>query len=113
MVPRFLKCSLAVLAISLSVISAAHAGCEPISCYKEQITTLYISDHVFLRTSGDESLLNCALQSGVYITLRTEHKHFEAIYAFLLSAYHQREAVTVRIVEGSSGCEVHHVRDDR
>jgi len=112
-VSRFLKCSSAVLAVSVGAMSVAHAGCSSGFCSNEEITTLYVSKDVYIRTSGDESQLNCNLLEGQYLTLRRDHEKYDAIYAFLLSAYHQREAVTIRVREGTDGCNIAYVRDDR
>lgn|GEM_PF-866147 len=110
---RFLKSMAASFALLLCFASAAHAVCEPGWCRDERITTFYISDHLYLWTSGDESQLNCDLFQGDYLTLRRNHQSFDAIYAFLLSAYAQDEPVMVRVYEGSDGCQIAYARGSR
>lgn len=97
---------------AMSLLSGdALAACSSLACDDEYIEQLRVEDNgnVYVTTSGDEALLNCTLYSG-YITLSASIAGTDRIYAALLSAKNQNARMgRIRIVEGSSGCQVKYV----
>lgn len=61
---------------------------------------------LFIAIDGDESVLDCASQEGVFLTLPTNHSEFKNLYAMLLTALSLDSPVGLRMIQGSAGCEV-------
>ncbi|WP_158246614.1 hypothetical protein [Erythrobacter sp. SAORIC-644] len=96
----------------VSFESSASAACNPIACDEVYISHLRVSlsGDILIDTTGDESLLNCTLLSGGYITLSASHPGADKIYAMLLSAQAQGKPIgRIRIQDGSSPCHIAYV----
>ena len=99
---------LALMILSIPVCYA----CSPDACVNVTIDDLYVNKNgpIYLRTSGDESQLDCTLHSNVYIVLDSAANNFDAVYSLLLSAQIADRKVAVRIINGSNPCQVSYVR---
>ena len=105
---------LAVLVSAGALFSTpVSAGCSTDRCINE-VDALFISaTGVRLTTEGDESSLNCTLQSGLYLTLGLSHPNYDALVAMLITAYQTHEIINIRIVENTPNCEVSYVLVNR
>ncbi len=95
--------------------SWAVAECTSKWCSDVYVDTLFVraNGDISVATSGTETLLNCTAYQGVYTTLQQSAANSDDIYALLLAAYMADKKVLVRIVEGSSNCEISYARVDR
>lgn len=98
-----------------TITNLANAECSSTTCANVYIDKLYANNSgiVYIGTSGDESLLNCAAGSGVYTKLNLSDPGASAIYSTLLSAQLANKKVQVRISEGSVGCSILYVTLER
>lgn len=93
---------------TLGVAGVAQAECSNYVCEDVRITTMVTNaeGNVYVRTTGTTSNLNCALESGVYVTLKSSSTRFKEIYAYLLAFQLSGQPVSVRIDIGVAGCPI-------
>lgn len=91
--------------------SAVHAECNNYICEDVKILTLVTNaeGNVLVRTAGTTSSLNCALESGIYMTLKASSTRFKEIYANLLAFQVADRPISVRIDIGVAGCPIVYV----
>lgn len=91
--------------------STAAADCNTWSCGSIRITGLYTTANgdVYVQVSGNMAALNCTLASDTYITLPSTLARFKEIYASLLAYQLTDRELSIRIVEGSPGCNVQYI----
>jgi hypothetical protein len=92
--------------------SAAYADCPAGYFCKAPIQDMTMTDSaVYIRlVGGTTGLTNCTPYSSSYFTLpRTNNPNFAGYYATLLAAYMGKESVTIRPVDGSTGCTVSYI----
>jgi hypothetical protein len=109
---RLHACTTALGLTLLSSSGTALAECEPTLC-TGLVYELYVRSAGDLRvqTTGNESLLNCTPDQGVFLTLSpAAAANFKDVYALLLAANVAGKEVTIRIVEGSNPCAILYVR---
>jgi len=88
---------------------AEAASCTASDCRGTKISTLYISQSgaIYVEPAdGGVTNLNCTAPSSKYLTLPTSHAGFDTIYKALLAAYLGKVDVWLRVVAGSSNCEI-------
>jgi hypothetical protein len=85
-------------------------------CYTDRCTSVYVDElyveatgGLWLQTSGTESSLTCAVNSGVWLRLEPTAAGFKYIYGTLLAAQLAERTVTVRIDSGSNPCSISYV----
>ncbi len=104
---------LAVFFTILFTSNAAIAECVATGC-TNRIDTIFIhNDGIFIRTDGDETLLNCTLEQGAYIYLKSTHPNYDAIAAALFTFYTTGATVFLRTNEGSPDCSLNYIRIER
>lgn len=106
---RGLTIGFAFILVTLS--GAASAECSSYGC-SGYVDEVYIEAEsgLWLQTSGNEQLANCAADSGVFLRLDGNAAKFKEVYALLLLAQTTDKQVFVRIQEGSSPCKIVYVR---
>jgi len=57
----------------------------------------------------DKSTVNCTLSGNAYFTVSKTAPFYKEVYATLLSAYLTKSKIQLRVVEGSSNCEISYV----
>jgi hypothetical protein len=94
--------------------AAAFAECSATGCWGVYIEELYpeAAGGAWIRTSGNETLANCTVDSNVYLRLNATTGYKE-IYATLLAAQLADKRVSLRIAEGSNPCTVVYVTLNR
>ncbi len=107
---KLLKTILFVTAITSG---SALADCSGNNCIGT-ITRLFITStgNVSVRTSGDESQLNCDAGTGSYLTLDKNHPGFNPIYSLLLTAHTTEQQIWIR-TGGTDSCFVSYVVWDK
>ncbi|MFT6045955.1 MAG: hypothetical protein ACI9WC_001658 [Arenicella sp.] len=112
-VKKNLFLSLLVSAAALVSPLTASAACGATAC-EGVIETIYYTQNgtIYLGTDGDETSLNCTSVANVYVTVPASNPNQNAIYATALSAKIAGEKTVIRIVEGSSNCELQWIRLD-
>ncbi|MFT5594556.1 MAG: hypothetical protein ACI8SR_002947 [Oceanicoccus sp.] len=95
----------------LFVVQTSLAECASTGCTDVSIDMLYVttSGVVYINTSGDEKLLGCAAESGVFTTLMMGSDGSNAVFSTLLAAQASGKNVSVRTQDGSQGCNVLYV----
>jgi hypothetical protein len=104
-----------VIAVSALVVgTVASAECSSGGCYDVYIEELYpeASGGAWIRTTGNEALANCTVDSNIYLRLN-QTEGFSQIYATLLAAQLADKRVNIRILEGSNPCRVVYVTLNR
>jgi len=99
-----------ILAALLSSITTTglYAGCVTGWCSDVEITRIYISASgtINVKTSGDQTALDCtSAGSNTYLEIPNTGTQ-NALYSFFLTAKTTKSKVLVRIVEGSTGCQI-------
>lgn len=97
-------------------VGFAETECSSKAC-TGVIKSFYLRDAEFIHVRLDPvykvgkeiSNLNCALQGDKYFTVLHTHKNYREVYSALLSAKATQSDVTLRIVEGSVGCEINYI----
>lgn len=105
------------LVLALAVLAGtAFAGCgEDASkgrCQNVTITRLFPTSagHVYVATSGDESMLNCAAHEGIYLWIDGADPGADRLYSALLTAFTMGRSVRmIRIVDGSAKCRINYL----
>ncbi len=102
---------IAGLLFSTQIVAAN--TCNNTGCIST-ISLLYTTANgpVYIGTPQDEKLANCTPVKNVYFTLNTNSKNAQEIYSTLLAAYMAGKKVKLRIIEGSSNCELSYVTLD-
>jgi hypothetical protein len=102
------------LVILLPLATAAFAECWSAGCYEVLIEELYPTAEggVWIKTTGDETLANCTVNSNVFLRLNVS-AGYKDIYSTLLAAMLAEKRVSLRIVEGSNPCAVAYVTLNR
>jgi hypothetical protein len=86
---------------------AANAACYAYYCNSQILTMIVTETAVLIRLHGDAvGLTNCTPDQGYYITLPKSNPNYASYYAALLAAYHMKDTVTLRPVDGSTGCVI-------
>jgi hypothetical protein len=98
----------------LAASAAAYPECSAGGCYDVYVEELYpeASGGAWIKTSGNEALANCTVDSNVYLRLN-QTEGFSQIYATLLAAQLSDKKVNIRIVEGSNPCRIGYVTLNR
>lgn len=65
---------------------------------------------VLVNTPLDQSVVNCTMYGNTYFVLNPNQPKYKEVYATLLSAFLTKSKIQLRIVEGSSNCEISYVR---
>lgn len=102
----------AFVLLSFVVGFSAQATCTSIGCDNEKITRLWVnaSGSYYVETAGDISQLNCTPHGGIRMYLDGAKVGAESIYSLLLTAQSMDKPVArIRIIEGSSNCEIAYV----
>ena len=107
---RVLSCSLGRLLLS----PAACPECNSGGCTDVYVEELYpeASGGAWIKTSGNEALASCTVDSNVYLRLNATEGYKE-IYATLLAAQLTDRRVNIRIVENSNPCRIAYVTLNR
>jgi len=98
------------LATALALIfttTIVYASCNQHLC-QTTVKTLYVHSNskVYVAMDSDMSQLDCTLDQGNFIVLKDTNPRHSEIYSMLLAARIAKESVVVRIVNGSSDCEL-------
>lgn len=101
-----------VLILFTPFYSLSASKCTSWGCIST-IKTLYINSSgvIFVGTPLDERLANCTPESGIYFTMKPSIGSKE-VYSALLTAYIAQKPVMLRVIEGSSQCELSYVSLD-
>lgn len=72
------------------------------------INNLYTSNNgnTYVLMDGNTTALNCTLFEGGYLTLKPTNASFQEIYSGLLAVTIAQRSIRLRILEGTSGCEI-------
>jgi len=100
----------------LCVLSAEiFAQCNSDYCGYVYVDKLYINPNgiIYIGTSGDETVLNCAALSGEYLTMDFSSPGGSAIYSTLLAAMTTNKQVVIQVADNSQGCLVEYVTMER
>jgi hypothetical protein len=102
-----------ILIIMLS--GSVYADCTENACSgtgKDVLLSVYPNPagDIYLQAGSGRNNLDCELVSGHFMTLKKSHPAFKEIYSTILTALAAQKHLSVRIVNGSSGCEVSYVR---
>jgi hypothetical protein len=91
----------------------AHADCQATGCYSVYLEQLAptAANGIWIQTSGNEALMNCTADSGVFIHLSAASA--KEIYATLLAAHMTDKLVSIVIGQGTNPCEVSYVYVNR
>ncbi|MGP1351958.1 MAG: hypothetical protein ACTS1Z_01420 [Parasphingopyxis sp.] len=97
-----------IAAISVGIPSFASASCSGVFCGDVTIERLVVSNNgdVSIRTSGDETQLDCDPGSSLYLKFRTTDTAYAEWYAMSLTAYVQQAPITFRMIGGTGTCYV-------
>ena len=100
--------TLLLTSLQVNAGSCASWGCKSI------VTKLYTtaSGPVYIGTAYDEKLANCTPVSEVYFTLNMATNNAKEIYASVLAAYSTGKEIGLRVIEGTSNCEISYVTLD-
>ena len=99
-----------ILGIFTSTHLLAANQCASWGC-KAKISVLYtsVNGSIYIGTPFDEKAANCTPVAGVYFTLNANGITAKEVYSSLLAAYMSGKEISLRIVEGSSNCELAYV----
>jgi len=91
------------------------AACSANACSgvgKDVLLSVYpnSSGHIYLQAGAGKEKLDCTLVEGHFMVLKSSHPVFEAAYSTILTALASQKALTVRIKNNSTICEVLYVR---
>jgi hypothetical protein len=100
-----------LLVFFLAMFSAvANAACYAYYCNAQILTMIVTDTGVLIRLHGDAvGLTNCTPEQGYYLTLPKSNPNYASYYAALLAAYHTKDSVTLRPVDGSTGCLISYI----
>jgi hypothetical protein len=95
--------------------SFASAECGALTCVDVYIEELYPEaiGGAWVKTSGNEQLVNCTADAGIYLRLDGTLAGYKEVYATLLAAQLSEKKVNLRIAEGSNPCKVWYVTLNR
>jgi len=105
-----------ILLMSLGIVSNnAFSACNATSCSgvgNEALLSVYLntSGNIYLQAPTGSEALGCTLSDGIYMTLKSSHLLFKETYSTILTALAAQKKLIIRIVSGSSTCEVSYVR---
>lgn len=110
MVRRFLTGLVAVVYCSMAHAEPpAVIGCGIVHCTGAfGSTTVGPNGDVLVKApdGANTSQLACQLNGGTHFTLRANHPGFKAIYSQILMSQATQKVLMLRIVDGSSTCDV-------
>jgi hypothetical protein len=91
--------------------SAANAECNNYICEDVKILTMVTNadGNVLVRTAGTTANLGCALESGIYMTLKSSSARFKEIYANLLAFQVADRPISIRVDIGVAGCPIAYI----
>lgn len=101
-----------IISVIACISSLAHAECFSYGCDNERVQRLYVNNGgaVYIKVSGDTSQLDCTLVQGQFITLKSNAAHKDQVYSALLTAVTMdRPVARLRIVNGTSDCELNYI----
>lgn len=107
-----MKSILGIAALAgLTVSMGASAECSASICANVFVDQLYVNanTHLYVQTSGNETLANCVPHAGLFLVLNVNSNNFQEIYALLLAAQLSDKKVSIRISEGSNPCSISYV----
>ncbi|MGP1282034.1 MAG: hypothetical protein ACTS1X_03570 [Parasphingopyxis sp.] len=89
----------------------ALADCSGVFCNDVTIDRLFVSGtgDIALRTSGDETQLDCDPGSSLYLRFATTVSAYSEWYAMVLTAYVQQAPITFRMVGGTGECTINYM----
>lgn len=96
-------------AMTLMPMLSHGAACSTIVCRAQIVSFYFNGGSVFVElgiSEAHKSEINCTLVENKYFTLTQGNSSFREIYAALLSADARDVEVELRIVEGSTNCQV-------
>lgn len=101
-----------ILLTLLSVVANAGTppfiGCTSLGCLGK-LDAIYLAEDGSVQTpamGGNTSGLNCTLAPGGYLTLSSDHAHFDKMYAMMLTAHAANKNIYLRTKVGSPVCDV-------
>ena len=99
----------AILITALSV--SANAVCASYGC-TGTVTRLQVTStgNIQVGIDGDATAMNCTPVANAYSEIDLTAAGGNAIYSALLTAHTTNKPILVRIVEGSSNCEIAYVK---
>lgn len=100
-----------VLFICITMQVNAADQCTTWGCIS-RIENLVLQDsgRILINTPLDQSSVNCKLYGNTYFVVSPEQPKYKEFYSMLLSAYLTKSKIQLRIVEGSTNCEVAYIR---
>ena len=103
------KILMSVIAMGTMVVSV-QATCASYGCNGNITTLRALTDgSVLVGTDGDETQMNCTPVSGQFALLRLSDAGGNAAYSALLTAKTTNTPILVRIVEGTTNCQVGYI----
>jgi hypothetical protein len=98
---------------------ASMADCAQSVCANVHVDQLYAETglagrNYWIRTSGTETNLNvCAPDSGAFLRIDGSLPQAKETFALLMMAYSLDKPISIRVQDGSRGCEITFVTLDR
>ena len=107
--------AISMLIMSLFLSTRVFSACTTTACSgvgKEVLLSVYphSSGHIYLQAGAGKENLDCQLQEGEYMVLKSSHAAFDPAYSTILTALTTQKQLTVRIINKSPICEVSYVR---
>jgi hypothetical protein len=102
----------ALAAVGAMAAGISHAECNGSGCWEVYVQELYpeAAGGAWIQTTGNETLANCAADSGIFLRLSGTTPGYKELYATLLAAQLADKKVHIRIHEGSNPCSIAYVR---
>ncbi len=92
-----------------------YAECVPHICQDVHVQRLYpnTTGLIYVATTGDETKLDCSPVSGEYLSFNLSEPAGDVFYSTLLAAQIADRKVSIRIANGSDGCNVQYITHDK
>lgn len=107
------KIALLLLSFAATYTSAAFADCTGLICTSVYIQSLNAesgalsaNDDVWVQTTGTETDLTCAPNSGAWLKLSSDSPRSKEVYAMLLMAFSMDRPISIRVVDNSVDCVI-------
>ncbi|QLC24477.1 hypothetical protein HFP57_05205 [Parasphingopyxis algicola] len=92
----------------------ALADCSGVFCNDVLVQRIVVSaTATSVRTSGDETQLDCDPGTGLYLTMDNTDPEYNDSYALVLTAFVSGTPMTFRMESGTGPCTVSYVLQDR
>lgn len=91
---------------------SAYANCNTQSCLDSEVALLYINPvgDVYVKLNDEMSNTNCGVDPITYFKLERTHPAFNEIFSALLSTQMANKRIgQIRIVEGTSDCDIWYI----